>query len=182
MAAAIQKHPRWASALLGAAVALVVVVPLLLSAGASAQAPPTQSRVQFILFDRDDTGSTHNLDIGKSGIPTPGDFFLGTHALYDPHTKQRVGYDVEQLQVIHAYPNGDFLGFVHATATLADGRIQVDGAIRFSKVNSSTGDVLPVTGGTGFYRDTSGTVRVRIGSIGGHSGSYLSFDILKASA
>lgn len=182
MAAAIRKHPRWASAFVGAAVALAVVVPLLLSTGASAQAPPTQTRVQFVVFDRDDTGSTHNLDLGKPGIPSPGDAFLETHAVYDPHTKQRIGYSVNQIQVVHAFPNGDFLAVVHGTITLSDGRIQADGGIRFSKVNSSTGDVLPVTGGTGLYRDTSGTVRARVGSIGGHSGVYLSFDILKASS
>lgn len=181
MATAIRRYPRWASALLGAAVALAVMIPLLLSTGASAQAPPTQSRVQFILFDRDDTGSSHEIDLGKSG-PSPGDFTVGTHALYDPHTKQRVGYDVEQVQLIHAFASGDGIALVHATAILADGRIQADGTLRFSKVESATGDVIPVTGGTGLYRDTSGTVKVRSGSIGGHPGVYLSFDILKASS
>jgi allene oxide cyclase-like protein len=180
MAAAIRKHPRWASALLGAAVALAVAVPLVLSTGAAAQAPPAQTRVQFTIFDRDDTGATHPLDLGKAGFPSPGDFVLENHAEYDPHTKTRIGYGITQIQVIHAFPNGDFLGIIHCTIVLSDGRIQFDGGFRFSKVNSSTGDVVPVTGGTGVYRDTSGSVKARIGSIGGHPGAYLAFDILKA--
>jgi hypothetical protein len=108
-----------------AAVALVVAVPLLLNTGASAQAPPgppAQQLVHFVVFLRGDTGTSHDVDVGKKG-PSPGDFTVALHGLYDPSTKKRIGSDIEQAQVVHLYPNGDGWVMLHATAFLPDGHI-----------------------------------------------------------
>jgi allene oxide cyclase-like protein len=182
MAAAIRRAPRWASALAGAALTAAVLTPLLWGAGgASAQAPPappTQTTVHLVLFEDDTTGGETTVDVGKTG-PSAGDMIVFQHGLFDTSTKARVGSSAGQLQVIRAYKNGDIAAIVNVTAYLKEGRVQNTGAVRFSRVESSTGDVLAATGGSGIYAYTGGSVRIRNGSMGGHPGTFVIADITK---
>ena len=138
---------------------------------------PRPAHTRFVIFEPFDQGTTTQVDVGSPGFG-PGDSILERHPALDAETGEELGTVVRDLRVVETYDDGDFLFAVSATFKLGRGDIHAAGAACYSDVAAGQA-VVAVTGGTGSYARSAGTVIGRLGTRDGHDGVYLTFDIAR---
>jgi hypothetical protein len=111
-----------------------------------------QSGTQTIrVCDQNRPGFSRDIDVGKEG-GFSGDYNLFTDVLLDPQTGDKRGRDVGRLTFVKR-SNGSFIA--DATFTFPTGKVMVYGASRFANIQKAR---FAVTGGTGRFRNASGTL------------------------
>ena len=116
------------------------------------------------------------VDVGKRGIGA-GDQILQSQPLLDPSDGSKVGRAVARVELVK-HNERDDLVIIDATIQVEGGDIVVYGAARLSQLE--TGATFAVTGGTGAYDATAGTMTATVEEISGTTGVLLSFDLATA--
>jgi hypothetical protein len=154
---------------LGAAMGMAGVLVALLGPAASQEA-----RREIEVFSTD-LGFVKQIDLGRKGFSS-GDLILGRDPLLDPERGEKVGREVFRAQNVRVFPKArDGLVIVDATVILPEGRLVWHGTARFSQFNE--GIDFAVTGGTGEFRDATGSVTVKNGRVGDVRGRLLTFSV-----
>ena len=158
-------------------VALVVAVGTGLIIGGALPASSQGGRTRFTVCEKDSKGFSRDIDADGNGEFSPGDYQMFTDPWFDPATGRRHGRDAGVFTFIR--PSGDRNGWfqVVATAFFAEGRITVTATGKFSWSATKDGTNFPITGGTGHYRNASGTVTIKDAHCDGKKGSRLTFDV-----
>lgn len=172
-------NPIRTSGVAGRLVALVVALALFLTlvvaVAARGSAAPTR---HLTLFDIGSSGTTEPVDLLTEGdFPGLGDLILEYHDLADMESQAIVGQAITRVQVIHTLPGGDFDLLIDCTVLLAEGTFHFTGGGRFSDFTQGQGITLPIVGGTGVYRQATGTVHMIAGELGGDAGGILTAEI-----
>jgi hypothetical protein len=157
-------------ALSGAAVAAALVLALH-PAISSAQGAPTHLDVFNVegRFEKD-------IDVGRAGFPTAGDFAVESQPLLDPADGSAAGRSISELTIVRAVSRGqDFEIILHSTLRLSQGDVVLDGGLRFSELFE--GGTIAVVGGTGAFAGARGTAAFSSGTVGGRDGFLVSIDI-----
>lgn len=137
----------------------------------SAGITPTQIEVFNVEgpFEKD-------IDAGKAGFPTAGDYAVESQPLLDPADGSDVGRSISTLTIVRPVSKGQDLDIVlDSTLRLPDGDLVVNGGLRFSELFA--GGTIPVVGGTGAFAGARGTVAFAAGNVAGNDGFVLSIDI-----
>ena len=161
----------------GIAAGVLVAAAAGATGAAANDSKPKRADATFVIFEPFDEGSTTEVDVGTAGFGA-GDNILEHHPVVDAETGDHLGTVVRDLRVVETYPDGDFLFVVYATFKFGDGDIHEAGAARFSDVAEGRA-VVAVTGGTGAYSRSAGTVTGRLGTREGHDGVFLTFDVTR---
>jgi hypothetical protein len=155
-------------AVVGVAVAAATGLLAAFFTPASSQQAGTQT---IRVCDPFKPGFSKNIDVdGKKGF-TSGDYQLFTDVLFDPKTGEKRGRDTGKLTLIKKR-NGAFI--VEDTFIFPTGKIMIYGASRFANISKAA---FAVTGGTGRFSNTSGTVRASGGRCNGKRGLHLTFNL-----
>ncbi len=152
---------------LAGAIVLAVHAPI-----SSAQIGPTHLDVFAVEgpFEKD-------IDVGKPGFPSAGDYAVESQPILDPADGSSVGRSLSELTVVRPVSQGQDLEIVlDSTLRLADGDLVLDGGLRFSE--SFTGGQIAVVGGTGDFAGARGMVTFTAGTVDGKDGFFLSIDIV----
>jgi hypothetical protein len=138
---------------LKSATVAVTAIGALVAAGGVASAAPAPSGHQTLNL------RAHSLTFAYNGPnpnkPTPGYSFSFTEALYPTNSHTRIGTDYVNCDIITTTRNLCTASWVLKNR----GQISVAGSIPF---NTKPGQrfTIPVTGGTGEFRDVRGTVTI----------------------
>jgi hypothetical protein len=117
------------------------------------------------------------IDNGKPDF-SPGDQIIEIHTLLDPADGTDAGTIFTEVTVLRVVQGGeDFDLTVHCTVVLPEGTIVFYGGFRFSDAGTPGGVTLPVTGGTGDFELSRGTVNIALGELDGAPGATLTFDL-----
>lgn len=162
------------TALLGA------VGTLLTAAFLAASLVPAFSQQQggtqtIVTCDKEKDGFSKDVDVGKKGF-SPGDFAVFTEPLLNPDTGDRIGKLLGQFQFIRKTGRRNGFFRAEATAIFQAGRLNVTFGGKFSEFE--TGLVGSIDGGTGDYRQASGTVTIKEGTCAGDPGARATFEIV----
>jgi allene oxide cyclase-like protein len=122
----------------------------------------------FNLCDKNHPGYSKDLDLGEKGFSV-GDMSFGADKLLDPQTNRKAGRDAGTFQIVRRLGKNDALFSIDATFFMPNGKFQVAGVARFGSFDE--GMMLPVTGGTGHFANTTGEVFVKTAPCGGESGT-----------
>ena len=116
------------------------------------------------LYEREDQGTT---DAFQKAAPnfTAGDRIYEVHPLYTADGNTKVGEDATNLAVMHVYGKDALVSILCQTTVGAD-TITWTGVARFSALMGS-GATATITGGTGKYKNATGTVFVKGSKRGG---------------
>jgi hypothetical protein len=159
---------------ISAAVGLALAGALVLAAHApmsSAQVGATHLEVFNVegRFEKD-------VDLGKAGFPTAGDYAVESQPLLDPADGSTVGRSLSELTIVRSVSQGqDFEVVLDSTLRLSDGDLVLDGGIRFSELFE--GGAMAVVGGTGAYAGARGTAAFTPGTVDGKDGFLISIDV-----
>ncbi len=117
-----------------------------------------------------------DIDVGKPGFPTAGDYAVESQPLLDPTDGSDVGRSLTQLTIVRPVSKGqDFEIVLNSTLRLPEGDLALSGGLRFSELFA--GASVPVVGGTGAFAGARGTVAFAAGTVAGQDGFVLSIDI-----
>lgn len=117
-----------------------------------------------------------DIDLGKAGFPTAGDFAVESQPLLDPADGSTVGRSISQLTIVRPVSQGQDLEVVlSSTLRLADGDLVAAGGLRFSELFG--GGSIAVVGGTGMFAGARGTATFTAGAVAGKDGFFVSIDI-----
>lgn len=117
-----------------------------------------------------------DIDLGKAGFPTAGDYAVESQPLLDPADGSAVGRSISQLTIVRPVSKGqDFEILLDSTLRLPQGDLVLDGGLRFSELFAD--GTIPVVGGTGAFAGARGTVAFAAGTVAGRDGFVLSIDI-----
>lgn len=117
------------------------------------------------------------IDNGKPDF-SPGDQIIEIHTLLDPADGSEAGTIYTEVTILRVVQGGeDFDLTVHCTVVLPEGTILFYGAFRFSDAFAPGGVTLPVTGGTGDFELSRGTVNLLGGELNGAGGTTFTFDL-----
>ena len=120
-------------------------------------------------FERD-------IDVGRPGFGTAGDYAVESQPLLDPDGGSRLGRSITELTIVRPVSRGqDFEIVVDSTLRLADGALVLDGGLRYSELLG--GGTIPVVGGTGAFAGARGIAVFTAGTVAGEDGFLLSIDI-----
>lgn len=137
----------------------------------SAQATGTHLEV-FVVegpFEKD-------IDVGKAGFPTAGDYAVEYQPILDPADGSDLGRSISRLTIVKRLAKRqDFAVVLSSTLRLADGNLVLEGGVRFSEF--SEGGAVAVVGGTGAYAGARGTAAFTAGTVAGADGFLLSIDV-----
>jgi hypothetical protein len=115
-------------------------------------------------------GFTRHIDVGKPG-GSSGDFEIVTRAMYNPQTGEKIGTDVNRFTFVRALGRRNGIGLVEATALLAKGKITAYSAFKFSSFRN--GANFAITGGSGRYRNITGSGTAQPGKCRGARGERI---------
>jgi hypothetical protein len=156
-------------------VVLTVVATLGVSAAlvvpASSQAT---GRTEIHAYELEE-GYSKLIDERRKGL-TAGDMILENLPVFDPVTDERIGDTVTVITVIRG-PQDNPLLWLDCEVGLAGGSITFAGGERMADMFGG-GATFSVTGGTGDYRDVSGTVTATHGERDGRSIFTFDFDVV----
>jgi hypothetical protein len=117
-----------------------------------------------------------DIDVGKAGFPTAGDYAVESQALLDPADGSTVGRSITELTIVRPVSQGqDFEVVLDSTLRLPDGDLVLDGGLRFSELLA--GGAAAVVGGTGTYVGARGTAAFTPSTVDGKDGFLISIDI-----
>ena len=117
-----------------------------------------------------------DLDVGRAGFPTAGDFAVESQPLLDPGIGSALGRSLSELTIVRPVSRGQDLEVIlHSTLRLPQGDVVLDGGLRFSELFD--GGTIAVVGGTGSFAGARGTAAFTAGTVGGHDGFLISIDI-----
>ncbi len=151
-------------AMLGVSVALVVP--------ASSQ---TTGRTQLHVYEVE-KGYSKVIDEGRKGL-SAGDLIVENLPVFDAATNARVGDTATVITVIRGPKDNPFV-WIDCEAGLAGGSITFAGGERMADIMEGSGATLSVTGGTGAYRDATGTVKVTHKDRDGQATVDFDFDVV----
>ena len=117
-----------------------------------------------------------DIDVGRAGFPTAGDFAVESQPLLDPADGSAAGRSISELTIVRPVSRGQDLEIIlHSTLRLSQGDVVLDGALRFSELLD--GGTIAVVGGTGQFTGARGTAIFSAGTVAGHDGFQISIDI-----
>jgi hypothetical protein len=128
----------------------------------------------FTLCEKNNKGFTKSVDEGKG---PSGDWEVSSYPMYNPSTGKRAGTDVGRFTFVRPLGQRNGIGIVDATVFLAKGKLTGYAAFKFSSFRK--GAKFAVTGGTGRYRNATGSVTVQPAKCAGARGSRLVFNIVR---
>ena len=157
---------------IGATVVASLAIGLLLGGLSPSSLAQTQIQVfEFPAWFRD-------VDLGRAG-QSPGDLRLGVSDLLDPSDEEVLGRAIVRGTVVKSRGGGDDVTFIlDVTAQLGSGDIVFYGGLQVSELNSDTGAVLSVIGGTGDFAGAKGTVTIVSAEVAGQEGFMWTFDLI----
>ncbi len=146
-----------------------------------ANAASGTGRADLVVFEPESGGIATYFDLADGAADADplteiGDLALEHKPLVDPESGAEVGKAVTRVQVLDV-SGGDPVFNIDCTIALAEGDIVFYGAGRFSEL--AVGATFAVTGGTGRYAGTRGTVTIRGDSLDGTSGFTIAFDLTR---
>lgn len=151
-------------------VVAAVAAVLLTGAVGAAQSSNGRSAVELfvpdlppIVVDRGPTGD----ELGA------GDTLLFNGPVRDPDTGADVGSAVTRVRIVEPLPGGDAIFILDCTVRTADGTVVFYGAERLAHLGNEV--TYAVTGGTGRYAGTTGTVTITPGELDGVVGGHAAF-------
>ena len=104
---------------------------------------------------------------------------MGISDLLDPTDETPVGTAIVEATIVRSHGGGHDVTFVlDVTAQLADGDLLFHGGLRGSELETQTGAVLPVIGGTGAFVGANGTVTIQAEEVGGEQGFRWTFVLI----
>ena len=136
----------------------------------------SQGGERFVLCERNgDKDYGRDIDNEPEG-ESPGDEFLFSEPEYNQNGK-RVGTVYGKGTFIRALGKRDGVIFVEASVNLQDGRIQVQGALKFSNFRKVV--TVPIVGGSGRYTGAGGTISIeeRVGCGGFPKADKLTYEL-----
>lgn len=142
--------------LIGVSLTLVAVMVVAFAMPAVSQQP--QARTTLTFFDPNQTNWERVVDERREGFST-GDTVLFVDAQLDPETCERRGTLTGRLTISKLVGDEDAWYVGDFTLKLADGKIVVAAAAKFTEFEQADKGVFAVTGGTDAYRDVSGEVK-----------------------
>ena len=117
-----------------------------------------------------------DIDVGKPGFPTAGDYAVESQPLLDPSDGSSVGRSLTQLTIVRPVSKGQDVEIVlNSTLRLPDGDLALSGGLRFSELFARRHD--PGRRRDGSVRRGAGTVAFAAGTVAGQDGFVLSIDI-----
>ena len=120
-----------------------------------------------------------DIDVGKPGFPTAGDYAVESQPILDPADGSSIGRSLSELTIVRPVSDGqDFEVVLDSTLRLSDGDLVLDGGLRFSEFFE--GGTIAVVGGTGTFAGARGTAAFTAGTVAGKEGFLLSIDIVTA--
>lgn len=155
---------------LAVVVAMVGVTAVLVSP-ASSQAP---ARTQIHAYEVEE-GYAKLIDERRKGL-SRGDLMLENLPVFDAATDERVGDTVTVITVVRG-PQDNPLLWIDCEVGLAGGSITFAGGERMADMFGD-GALFSVTGGTGDYKDVTGTVVARHEERDGRSIFTFDFDVV----
>ena len=153
------------------AVVAMVGVGALLVGPASSQAP---ARTQIHAYEVEE-GYAKLIDERRKGL-SPGDLMLENLPVFDAATDERVGVTATVITVIRG-PQDNPLLWIDCEVELAGGSITFAGGERMADMFGD-GALFSVTGGTGDYKDVTGTVVAKHEERNGQSIFTFDFDVV----
>lgn len=136
--------------------ALLAVVVIVMASVSLASATPRSRPTVLSVYEKP-TGFSHVVEESPEGF-SPGDTGLEDHPLFDSASQEEVGRANTRYTILRT-EGEDALFYLDCEVTVPGGTIVFAGAGRFSELFAD-GVLFAVTGGTGDYRHTRGTVRV----------------------
>jgi len=140
--------------LLGLSVVGVLAGAVALVAPASSQ---TGGRTQIHVYELE-KGHSKVIDEGKKGL-TPGDLIVENLPVFDAANNERIGNTATVITVIRGPKDNPFV-WIDCEVGMKDGSLTFAGGERLGDIMEGNGATFSVTGGTGAYRDATGTVKV----------------------
>lgn len=136
----------------------------------------------LVVFEDRSTVVETFVDVNDEGF-SAGDTIVEYVSVVSPDSGEVAGRNVTRIQVVESRvapsdddPIGDFLFVLDCTTELEGGTITFHGAAEFAEFPES-GLTFTVSGGTGEYAGTSGTVHITLAEIDGNTGPRLAFDL-----
>ena len=160
--------------MLSGAIGLAIAGTLVLAAMApisSAQVVPAHVDVFNVEgpFEKD-------IDVGRPGFGTAGDYAVESQPLLDPGDGSTVGRSLSQVTIVRPVAGGEDLEILlGSTLRLPQGDVVLDGGLRFSELLD--GGTIPVVGGTEAFAGARGTATFSSGTVGGKDGFNVSIDL-----
>lgn len=130
----------------------------------------------IVVFEPASQVSDTFLDLGEGGF-SAGDIILENARVVDPDTGESVGRVLTRIQVVEPLDGGDFLFILDCTVQLSGGNLTFYGAGAFGDV--AEGIDFALTGGTGRYSGTRGTVTVAGAEVNGEEGVTITFRLTR---
>jgi hypothetical protein len=117
-----------------------------------------------------------DIDLGKHGFPTAGDYAVESQPLLNPADGTTVGRSLTLLTIVRPVSGGqDFEIVLASTLRLEGGALMLQVGLRFSELFA--GGTVAVVGGTGDYAGARGTVGFSPATVRGLDGFLLSIDV-----
>lgn len=156
-------------------IALAVLATVGVSAAlvAPASSQSTQ-RTEIHAYELEE-GYSKLIDERRKGL-SPGDVILENLPVFDAATDERVGETVTVITAVRG-PQSNPLLWIDCEVVLAGGSITFAGGERMGDMFGG-GATFSVTGGTGDYRDVTGTVTATHAERDGHSIFTFDFDVV----
>ena len=152
------------------AVVARVGVAAVLVGPASSQA----ERKEILAYEKEG-GYAKTIDERRKGL-SPGDLMLENLPVFDEKTDKQVGETVTVITVVRG-PQDNPLLWVDCEVGLERGSITFAGGVRMAEMLGD-GALFSVTGGTGKYKDVTGTVVAKHEERDGDSIFTFDFDVL----
>jgi hypothetical protein len=161
---------RRRSAILGLCAALIGVG---LVAGSLLPAVSQEAQA-FTRCEKNRVAFEKNITEGKQGV-SAGDWTVGTAAVFNPQSGEKVGKSVTKFTVVKPIGERDALNIVDGTVILGGGKLTLYGAFKFSSFRD--GVTVAITGGCGRYLNAGGSLTAQPGRCEGAPGTRLTFNV-----
>lgn len=155
---------------------LILIAAVVAALGIAVPASLAATDDGIVVFGPQSQVSQTFLDLGDGGF-SAGDAILENAGLVDPDTGESVGRAVTRIQVVELLDGGDFLFILDCTVELKGGNLTFYGAGEFGDV--AEGIDFALTGGTGRYAGTRGTVTVAGAEVDGEEGVKITFHLTR---
>lgn len=155
---------------------VILIAAVVAALGIAVPASLAATNDGIVVFEPTSQVSDTYLDLGEGGF-SAGDTILENAVLTDPDTGESVGTVVTRIQVVEVLDGGDFLFILDCTVQLSGGNLTFYGAGVFGDV--AEGVDFALTGGTGRYAGTRGTVTVTAAEANGEEGVTIAFHLTR---
>lgn len=154
---------------------LILIAAVFAAIGIAVPAGQAATDNGIVVFEPPSQLSDTFVDLGDGGF-SAGDIILENGGLTDP-TGESVGQVVTRIQVVEPLDGDDFLFILDCTVRLDGGNLTFYGAGEFGDI--AEGVDFALTGGTGRYAGTRGTVSVVGAEVDGEEGVTITFHLTR---